>query len=73
MDTLTHSWGNDVSVGESRTDLLREINGPAILLLGMYFRESLIQVHKGTCAVASHARLPLPGLPPLILEDSTQA
>lgn len=68
MDTLMHSCRNYVVVvWESHTDLLSEINGPAILLLGIYFRESLIHVQKEICSVIWHAHLSLPGLPSFML------
>lgn len=68
METLTHSCGNyAVAIWESHADLLREMNGPAILLLGKYFRESLIHVHIETCPMALHVPLSLPGPPSLVL------
>lgn len=59
MDSLVHSCRNFV-VWESQTDILSEIKvfipyGPAILLLGIHLRESLIHIHKETCPVTLHA------------------
>ena len=54
-----HSCRNFV-VWESHIDILSEIKvfipyGPAILLLGIHLRESLIHIHEETCPVTLHA------------------